>query len=101
MRVTPVRGHPRNTPRGPIWINPGAGATSQSISSNPRHVRRSAQRQDMPSSPTSTITCYFVSGGNGYGVTRDNRSGKDTYMKMASVGLGLGLGIKDFPGYPV
>ncbi len=38
----------------------------------------------------------FVSGGNGYGVTRDNRSGKDTYMKMASVGVGLGLGIKDF-----
>ncbi|MGL4205948.1 MAG: hypothetical protein ACRCRW_07525 [Aeromonadaceae bacterium] len=38
----------------------------------------------------------FVSSGNGYGVTRDNRSGKDTYMKMASVGLGLGLGIKDF-----
>ena len=38
----------------------------------------------------------FVSSGNGYGVAHDNRSGKDTYMKMASVGVGLGLGIKDF-----
>ena len=28
----------------------------------------------------------------------DNKSGKDTYMKMASVGIGIGLGVKDFRG---
>lgn len=38
----------------------------------------------------------LVSAGNGYGVVRDNRTGKDTYMRMAEVGAGLGLGIKDF-----
>ena len=37
-----------------------------------------------------------VSSGNGYGVVREKRSGKDSYMKMATLGVGLGLGIKDF-----
>ena len=38
----------------------------------------------------------LVSSGNGYGVVREKRSGRDTYMKMATLGVGLGLGIKDF-----
>lgn len=38
----------------------------------------------------------LVSSGNGYGVVREKRSGKDSYMKMATLGVGLGLGIKDF-----
>lgn len=37
-----------------------------------------------------------LSTGSGFGVVRDRRSGKDTYMNMASVGVGLGVGIKDF-----
>lgn len=44
------------------------------------------------------VNVFFISGGNGYGVLRDNRSGKDTYMKMLSGGLGLGIGVKDFRG---
>ncbi|EPY7204907.1 YSC84-related protein [Klebsiella quasipneumoniae] len=32
--------------------------------------------------------------GSGYGVVRDTASGKDTYMKMAQGGAGLGIGIK-------
>jgi lipid-binding SYLF domain-containing protein len=39
---------------------------------------------------------YLVSVGNGYGVVVDNSTGKKTYMKMAHVGAGLGLGVKDF-----
>lgn len=31
--------------------------------------------------------------GSGYGVVHDNRSGRETYMKMAQAGAGLGLGI--------
>jgi lipid-binding SYLF domain-containing protein len=31
--------------------------------------------------------------GNGYGVVHDNRSGKETYMRVAQAGTGLGLGI--------
>lgn len=37
-----------------------------------------------------------VSSGNGYGLVHDNRTGRDTYMRMAEVGGGLGFGIKDF-----
>lgn len=37
-----------------------------------------------------------VSSGNGYGLVYDNRTGRDTYMRMAEVGGGLGFGIKDF-----
>ena len=32
--------------------------------------------------------------GSGYGVVRNNATGKDTYMKMAQGGAGLGMGIK-------
>lgn len=31
--------------------------------------------------------------GNGYGVVHDNRSGKETYMRVAQAGTGVGLGI--------
>ena len=42
------------------------------------------------------VTAFFLSAGNGYGLVVDNSTGKETYMKMAQVGLGLGLGLKDF-----
>ena len=32
--------------------------------------------------------------GSGYGVVKDHRTGKDTYMKMAQAGAGVGLGVK-------
>ena len=37
-----------------------------------------------------------VSSGNGKGVARDRRSNQDIYMKMMSLGGGLGLGVKTF-----
>jgi len=37
----------------------------------------------------------YVGGGGGYGVAVDRSSGHKTYMKMAQVDLGLGLGIQD------
>ncbi|MCO4202734.1 MULTISPECIES: YSC84-related protein [Aeromonas] len=39
---------------------------------------------------------FLLSAGSGYGVLRDNRTGRDTYMKMATAGFGVGLGIKQF-----
>ncbi|WP_111874850.1 hypothetical protein [Aeromonas bivalvium] len=38
----------------------------------------------------------LLSAGSGYGVLRDNRTGRDTYMKMATAGMGIGMGIKKF-----
>lgn len=42
------------------------------------------------------VNVLIASFGGGYGVVRDNHTGKDTYMKMGEVGIGLGMGIKDF-----
>lgn len=44
------------------------------------------------------VNLIFLSAGNGWGIARDNKTGKDVYMKMVSAGLGLGLGVKDFRG---
>ncbi|MFI5402752.1 MAG: hypothetical protein ACHQ1G_07440 [Planctomycetota bacterium] len=39
----------------------------------------------------------FLAGtGNGFGMLVDNKSGKETFMRMAELNVGLGLGIKDF-----
>src|SRR5262245_823073 len=38
----------------------------------------------------------LVSAGGGFGVVHDNGTGKDTYMKVGSGGVGPGLGAKDF-----
>lgn len=38
---------------------------------------------------------FFVGGGGGYGVAVDRSSGRETYMKMAQVGVGFGLGLQD------
>ena len=42
------------------------------------------------------VNIIFVSASNGYGLVVDNDTGKETYMKMAQVGVGFGLGLKDF-----
>lgn len=42
------------------------------------------------------VTALLISAGGGTGVAHDNRSGAETYMKMATAGLSIGLGVKDF-----
>jgi lipid-binding SYLF domain-containing protein len=44
------------------------------------------------------VNLILLSAGGGWGVARDKATGKDTYMRMASGGIGLGLGVKDFRG---
>jgi lipid-binding SYLF domain-containing protein len=39
---------------------------------------------------------FLFSSGNGYGVAIDNSNGRKTYMKMNFLGLGPGIGVKDF-----
>lgn len=41
------------------------------------------------------MNLFMLSSGRGYGVLRDNRTNRDTYMCVASLGGGVGLGIKD------
>jgi len=42
------------------------------------------------------VNLIFASIGGGYGIAKNMRTGKETYMKMGEVGIGLGLGAKDF-----
>ncbi|MHC4204780.1 MAG: lipid-binding SYLF domain-containing protein [Planctomycetota bacterium] len=42
------------------------------------------------------INLFLLSSGNGYGVIRNNATGKDTFMRMQMIGAGLGAGVKDF-----
>lgn len=44
----------------------------------------------------ANVNIIFASFGGGYGVVKNNQTGKHTYMKMGEVGIGLGLGVKDF-----
>lgn len=39
---------------------------------------------------------FLLSTARGYGVVKDNKTGKQTYMNMGQVGVGPGLGLKDF-----
>lgn len=44
---------------------------------------------------SSNSSKIFLFGfGSGYGVVKDSHSGRDTYMKMAQGGAGLGVGVK-------
>jgi lipid-binding SYLF domain-containing protein len=44
----------------------------------------------------ANINLLLVSFGGGYGVVESHKSGANTYMRMGEVGVGLGLGVKDF-----
>lgn len=44
----------------------------------------------------ANVNIIFASFGGGYGVVRDNKTGRDDFMKMGEAGIGLGLGAKDF-----
>lgn len=42
------------------------------------------------------VNVLLLSTENGYGVVHDNAANKDTFMKMAGAGVGLGAGVKDY-----
>lgn len=44
----------------------------------------------------ANVNLIFASFSGGYGIARDNSSGRDIYMKMGEAGVGFGLGVKDF-----
>ncbi len=44
----------------------------------------------------ANINVILASFGGGYGVVKNNKTGQSTYMNMGEVGLGIGMGVKDF-----
>ena len=44
----------------------------------------------------ANVNLIFASFGGGYGVVHNNGDQRRTYMKMGELGVGLGMGIKDF-----
>ena len=44
----------------------------------------------------ANVNLVLASFGGGYGVVKNNKSGMSTYMNMGEVGVGFGLGVKDF-----
>ena len=44
------------------------------------------------------VNLFLLSTASGWGVVHDKNGAKNTYMKMYSAGLGIGLGVKDFRG---
>jgi len=44
----------------------------------------------------ANVNVIFASFSGGYGVAHNNKTGKDTYMKMSGGGIGLGIGTKDY-----
>lgn len=44
----------------------------------------------------ANVNLVLASFSGGYGVAKNNRSGRYTYMNMGEIGLGVGLGVKDF-----
>lgn len=56
-----------------------------------------ALRNDMPGYAVFDsvgIKILTLGSGNGYGVVVDNKTGHETYMKVAQLSVGLGLGVK-------
>jgi lipid-binding SYLF domain-containing protein len=41
------------------------------------------------------VNLFLLASGNGYGMCVDNKTGKETVMRVASLGGGVGLGLKD------
>lgn len=41
------------------------------------------------------VKLFLVASGTGYGLLHDNTTGQDTYMDVASLGGGLGMGVSD------
>ena len=44
----------------------------------------------------ANVNLILASFGGGYGVVKDNSNGHFTFMNMGEVGIGFGLGVKDF-----
>ena len=69
---------------------------------NQLYASKQSARQEVEAAPgygvfsNANLNIIFASFGGGHGVVRNNTSNQDTYMKMGEVGVGLGIGAKDY-----
>jgi len=66
------------------------------------YIQKPAARQEVADAAgyavfdNGNVYVIFASAGGGYGVVVDKATGRKTYMKMTSGGVGIGLGAKDY-----
>jgi lipid-binding SYLF domain-containing protein len=66
------------------------------------YIQKPTVRQEIADSAghavfdNGNVYVIFASAGGGYGVVVDKATGRKTYMKMTSGGVGIGLGAKDY-----
>ena len=66
------------------------------------YIERPSARQEIVESAgyavfsNANVHVIFVGGGGGHGVVIDKTTGRKTYMKVGSGGIGFGLGAKDY-----
>jgi lipid-binding SYLF domain-containing protein len=62
---------------------------------NPNTRTEIARAPGMAVFSNAEVNVFFLGGGGGYGLAKDAK-GKETFMKMGTVNVGLGLGVNDF-----
>lgn len=66
------------------------------------YMQKPAARQEVADSAgyavfsNGNVYVIFASAGGGYGVVLDKATGRRTYMKMTSGGVGIGIGARDY-----
>jgi lipid-binding SYLF domain-containing protein len=67
----------------------------QLYATNPEMKSRLKKAAGYATFKQTDMNLFLLASGNGYGVLRDNKARKDIFMRMASLGGGVGLGVKD------
>jgi lipid-binding SYLF domain-containing protein len=71
------------------------GILARLYASNPEAKDKIAKAAGYGAFNNKNMNLFLLSTGHGYGVVVDNKSKKETFMAMGSLGGGLGLGAKD------
>ena len=68
---------------------------NQLYATNPDMKARLKKAAGYATFKQTEMNLFLLASGNGYGVLRDNQARKDIFMRMGSLGGGVGLGVKD------
>lgn len=68
---------------------------AQLVAANPRMQDTLRQAAGYATFKQVSVNLLLLASANGYGVVVDNQARKETFMRMASLGAGVGAGVKD------